>query len=87
MSFKLKLALAFLAISITPILFIATFSFYNAKNALQHARIAELESIADLKVDKLETFFSERKKDMQMFQDSFNVKTVYRLAKIRSHSG
>jgi PAS domain S-box-containing protein len=42
---------------------------------LKDNRIAALENIADLKVDKIEDLFKERKGDIKIAQDYYNIKT------------
>ncbi len=75
MSIRIKLALIFLAIAIIPILIIGFISFSVARNALIDARLAALENIADIKVDKIESFFFERRGDIRTAQDYYNIKT------------
>lgn len=84
-----KLMVMFLVVSLVPIAVVAYLSFNSQKNALRSARIAELESIAYLKADMIESFFDELKKDITVAQDYFNVKTnlpvVTRLANDRTN--
>lgn len=48
---------------------------HTAKETTKNNQITMLEHIADLKVDKIESFFNERKGDIKVAQDYFNVKT------------
>ena len=75
MTIKLKLTLIFLAISISTITLIGALSFYNARKALESARIAALESIAELKVDKIQTLFNQLMVDIEIAQDYFYVRS------------
>lgn len=75
MPIRRKLIILFLSIAIIPILFIGLLNFSNTKNELLTARTERLEVIADLKVDKIKTFFDDLKGDMQAVQDYFNIKT------------
>ncbi|MFQ5686289.1 MAG: hypothetical protein ACE5GV_06470 [Candidatus Scalindua sp.] len=75
MSIRTQLIIVFLAIAIIPILIIGYISFSAARNALIAARLDELESIADIKVDKIESFFLERRGDIRVIQDYYNIKT------------
>jgi hypothetical protein len=50
-----KLTLTFLILATVPMLVLGFFSFINARSTLT------LETIADLKVDKIESFFAERR--------------------------
>ena len=54
--------------------FVGTLSFFNAKNALENLRIAELTLITDLKVKKIVDFFAERKKDILAAQTYPDIK-------------
>jgi len=54
---------------------VATFlSVRNAQESLTKARFAALESIADLKKDKVEMFFQQLESDMKVIQDYYNIK-------------
>jgi len=64
MSIKTRLMLALLAFAVIPIIFVGTMGLMNARKELMQARIAELESIADLKKKRIERFFHERKGDI-----------------------
>ncbi len=46
-----------------------------AERYLEVTRITSLENIADFKVDKIETFFHERRGDIAVAQGYFNIKT------------
>ncbi len=73
-SLKSKLIVCFLLVSIIPIVIIGILSFKSAKKAMIKSRLDELTSIAVLKVDKLESFFNERKGDITSAQDFYNIK-------------
>ncbi|MGR3177464.1 MAG: methyl-accepting chemotaxis protein [Candidatus Anammoxibacter sp.] len=74
-SLKAKLIILFLLVSFIPIAIVGYLSFSKGKTAISNARMAGLESIADLKVDKIESFFQELKGDISIAQDYFNIKT------------
>lgn len=74
-SLKAKLILTFLLVSIIPVAIIGYLSFNRSKKALVETRITSLESIAGIKVQKIEAFFEERKDNILVAQDYFNVKT------------
>lgn len=74
MSIKTKLIIVFLAFTIIPMAFLGTLVFYKAQNTLQALRISQLENIADLKKDKIETFFRERAGDITAAQHFLNIK-------------
>ncbi|MFI5296331.1 MAG: ATP-binding protein [Thermodesulfovibrionales bacterium] len=90
MSIKIKLITAFLAFTIIPMVLLGALVFTNAKKQLQAVRIAQLESIADLKKDKIETFFRERKGNIFSAQNFFNIKQnlplLNKSARDRSHT-
>ena len=72
---KKKFMAMFLVISLVPIMTVAYLNFNSQKNALKSNCIAALESIADLKADKIISFYDELKKDITVSQGYFNVKT------------
>ena len=72
---KKKFMAMFLVISLAPIMAVAYLNFNSQKNALKSKGIAALESIADLKADKIISFYDELKKDITVSQGYFNVKT------------
>ena len=74
-SLKARLIILFLLVSFIPIVIVGYLSFYKGKTAIVNARIAGVESVADLKVDKLESFFFERKGNIKVTQGYFNIKT------------
>ncbi|MFH1654869.1 MAG: ATP-binding protein [Pseudomonadota bacterium] len=59
-----KLLLAFLALSIVPMLIIGSFEYNNAKGSLQKEIFYALDSKADHEVDAIEAFFAERRSDI-----------------------
>ncbi len=89
MTIKQRLLIGFLAVSLIPIFMIGFIPFSSARKALEQAQISSLESIADLKVNKIEAFFHERAGDIKTAQDDFNIKTnlpvLTRFADHRTH--
>jgi len=75
MSIKTKLVIAFLVITIIPILAIGFIGSSVARKTLMETNLAALENIADTKVERIESFFLERKKDITIVQDYYNIKT------------
>ena len=75
MYIRQRLSVMFLTILIIPIIFVGMLCFTNAKDALIASHTAKLEAIADLKVDKIETFFKEVKIDTAIAQQYYTVKT------------
>lgn len=74
MSIKTKLVAIFLAFTIIPMAVLGALVFYKTRIVLQSVRLSQLENIADLKKDKIETFFKERKGDMNSAQSFRNFK-------------
>ncbi len=72
---RTKLTLIFVLLITASIIIISYIGFHIAEESLKSTYIAELKSIADLKVDKIETFFLERKGDIKTAQDYYNIKT------------
>ncbi|HTR44953.1 MAG TPA: ATP-binding protein [Thermodesulfovibrionales bacterium] len=64
MSIRVKLLAALLAFGIIPMVLLGMFIFMKARGGFQAIRIAQLETIADLKKDKIEFFFRERTSDI-----------------------
>jgi len=75
MPLKSKLILLFLAFTLVPLVLFGTIVFSQARNILQTVRTAQLDTIADLKKDKIETFFHEREGDIRSAQDFRNIRT------------
>jgi signal transduction histidine kinase len=67
-SIRTKLVILLLAFTGIPLLVFGTFLFTKARAELEAVRIAQLNNIADLKKDKIETFFIERKGDLSTAQ-------------------
>jgi PAS domain S-box-containing protein len=75
MPMRRRLIILFLSIAIIPILFIGLLDFSNAKDELLKAKTERLEVIADLKVDKIKTFFEDATVDTALAQQYYTVKT------------
>jgi PAS domain S-box-containing protein len=74
MSLKKKLIILFIAFTLVPLVLFGAIVFSRARNILQTVRIAQLDTIADLKKDKIETFFHEREADVRSAQDFRNIR-------------
>jgi len=68
MKIQSKLLSAFLALSIIPLLFVATIIFSNARNSLTQTITTSLEKIADNNIERLEEFADEGKIEIQSLQ-------------------
>ena len=85
MSLKTKLIILLIAFTLVPLVLFGTIVFSRAKNILQTVRMAQLDTIADLKKDKIETFFQEREADVRSAQDFRNIRT--NLPILSTHAG
>ncbi len=85
MPLKSKLILLLFAFTLIPLVLFGTIVFSQARNILQTVRMAQLDSIADLKKDKIETFFHEREGDIRSAQDFRNIRT--NLPVLSAHAG
>ena len=74
-SLRNKLIVVLLTVSLGSIGIVGFLSFSNARNSLQNAGLNALESIADLKTQKIELFFQERRNNIKEAQNYFNIKT------------
>jgi signal transduction histidine kinase len=74
MSIKTRLVAVFLAFTIIPMTFLGALVFYKTRIVLQAVRLSQLENIADLKKDKIETFFRERAAGITAAQHFLNIK-------------
>ena len=74
MSIKNRLLFILLACSISPMIFVGTLGYFNAKKALENTRIEALKSITYHKAKKIEDFFSEQKKHIRIAQRRPNIK-------------
>ncbi|HDY66633.1 MAG TPA: sensor histidine kinase [Candidatus Scalindua sp.] len=72
---RTKLTLTFVSLIVFSILAISYVGFHIAKKSLKSTRIAELKSISNLKVNRIETFFLERKGNIKTAQGYYNIKT------------
>lgn len=85
MSIRTKLVLILVAFTSIPVFFFGLMVFSNARSSLMTVRIAQLNNIADLKKDKLETFFHERESDIKSAQNFYIIKLNLPLLNRRLH--
>jgi len=74
MSIRAKLTTMFLAIAFIPLLLVTAITFNNYKNSLEANRLSQLENLAGFKADKIATYFTGLKKDMEVAQNSYLLK-------------
>src|SRR6266508_2260540 len=75
MPLKSKLILLLFAFTLIPLVLFGAIVFSQARRILQMVRMAQLDTLADLKKDKIETFFQEREADVRSAQDFRNIRT------------
>jgi PAS domain S-box-containing protein len=75
MPIKTKLLLLLIFFAVIPVLVYGIVIFADARTSIQEVRIAQLNNIADLKKDKIETFFRERSSGITAAQSFYNIKT------------
>ena len=75
MKIRTKISSIFILVITSFILIISYTGYRVSRESLKDNSIAALENIADLKVDKIEDFFKERKGDIKIAQDYYNIKT------------
>jgi len=68
MTLRKKLILIISAVAICPMIFVGILGYFSAKTALEDLRMEELKSITDLKVQKIEDFFSDQKNHARIAQ-------------------
>ena len=74
-SLRNKLIVVLLTVSLGSIAIVGFFCFAIARNSIHDAELRSLEAISNLKIQKIELFFQERRNDIKVAQDYFNVKT------------
>jgi signal transduction histidine kinase len=68
MSLKTKLTILMTAFTVLTLALFGAIVFSQARKTLETIRVAQLNNIADLKKDKVETFFGERLADLRSVQ-------------------
>jgi len=76
-SLKSKLLLIFLAIALIPSSFMGWLYYQRAKKGFQKEAFAKLTSVAELKTNQIESYFAERKGDVQILVQTDNVKSAF----------
>jgi PAS domain S-box-containing protein len=74
MSIKLKIILLLAAFTVVPVLLLGLIVFPRERDSIVALRLAQLNTIADLKKDKIETFFRERTADIMSVRNMEVVK-------------
>ncbi len=78
MSIKNKLIIIFLVSTIIPMLIVGALGFLTAQKFLEQREISALETIADLKVDQIEKFITERRGDVTTARNSLELVILWR---------
>ncbi len=71
---RTKLVAIFVFLVVISLLIVCYIGFNTAEKILKNSRIVTLEEIAHLKRNKIESFFFERKCDIKVVQDYYNIK-------------
>jgi signal transduction histidine kinase len=69
-----KLLTVFIAFILIPMIFVGYVMFVCAKNNLTNVQMSKLEAIADLKVDKIISYFEHINGEMAVIQGLWNIK-------------
>ncbi len=75
MHIKNKILVTFLTITIISILSVTILSFFSARDALLRTSTKQLETLASLKANTIQTFFDLLSDDVSIAQDYYNIKT------------
>ncbi len=71
-----KIILNFLLLGVGMLVIIATYSFYTSKNALMERTFEQLTSVRTVKKNQIESFFSDRNRDIRLISGSEDVKKL-----------
>lgn len=74
MKLSTKLIQRFILIVLVSIFLIGFISFNNAKTSLENTLFMELNVVAELKVEKITSFFDERESDIRVAQNYLNIR-------------
>jgi PAS domain S-box-containing protein len=74
MSLKTKLTMLFAAFTLISLVLFGAVIFSQTDKTLEAVRLAQLNDLADLKKDKIETFFNERKTNLKSAQYFLNIR-------------
>jgi signal transduction histidine kinase len=75
-SITIKLWIIFLLLNIITITFLGTYSFYQAKQAIIERTFDQLTSVRIEKKNRIERFFSDRKREISLFATSLKAKEL-----------
>ncbi len=75
MYIKNRILVTFLSLAIISVLSVATLVFFSAKGVFVRTSTRQLETVADLKVHTIQTFFENLRDNIAIAQDYYNIKT------------
>lgn len=75
MTIKKKIMLILLSFTLCPMIFVGGMGFITARRSIENARIENLKIIIDLKVKKIEAFFTGLKEDILIVKNHPKIKT------------
>lgn len=73
MSIRTKLTIVFMASAVIPLLLVSAFTFRSYKKSLESNHLAQLRHITSLRADRIETFFSRLKTNVELIQNSYTI--------------
>lgn len=71
-----KLIIASFLLSVVIIMIVASYSFYNAKDAILNRAFNQLNSVRVIKTNLIENFFSNCKKEIQLSRSSSDIQKI-----------
>ena len=75
-SIKAKLLIAFLLLSLTPVLLVSVFCYRNAGKALEKQGFAQLMTVNHIKKDHIMDYYEERVNDVQILSEDLIISDV-----------
>jgi C4-dicarboxylate-specific signal transduction histidine kinase len=77
MSIGKKLIIAFLAISLLPLVLVSLITYVNYKNSLEAVRMKQLVDVAHLKSERIEEYLLRLKAEIEMTEYFYNIKNNF----------
>ncbi len=76
MSIRYKLTFIILALVSIPLLFVSIITFSNYQKSLESARLSQVQELARYRVDKIETYFTTVRTEMEMTEGLYPVRKL-----------
>jgi len=74
MSIRSKLLITYLAVALLPALLVGVLAFHNYRDSFEASRVSDMEDLAALKADKIETYFAGLKASLVTAESFYNIK-------------